>query len=95
MADPSQEAYALTFLETRIWAGYFDEAALRRLVGQEGRTISIQTLNSYGPALLTAVDEKTGTVDDVLRVYGKPINEPPILADSVIIYVQEQLDVPG
>jgi len=95
MADPSEEAYALTFLKARVWAGYFDQVALRRLVGQEGRTISIQTLGLYDLAFLTAFDQETGTADNVLRVYGKPINEQPILADNAIIYVQDQLDVPG
>jgi hypothetical protein len=94
MADRSLESYAHSFLKSSIWAGYFDAAALRRFVSG-GFEISIQTLNTDDAAFLNGFDRETGAIDGVPRVYGQPINEQPILADSVIIHVQEQLDVPG
>jgi uncharacterized surface protein with fasciclin (FAS1) repeats len=94
MADRSLESYAHSFLESRVWAGYFDAAALRRFVGG-GFEIRIQTLNTDNAASLNGFDRETGAVDGVPRVDGMPISEQPILADGVIIYVQEQLDLPG
>ena len=95
VTDPALQSYALGFLEGSVWGGYFNEAALRRFVGQEGRTIRIQTLSTYGQASLNTFDPMSGTVDGVLRVNGDRISEQPLLANNVIIYVQEQLSVPG
>jgi hypothetical protein len=95
LGDTSEESYGARFLATLIWPGYFDLASLRRLVGQDGRIITLQTLDSYGVSTLTTIDDETGTIDQVLRINGNPINEQPILANKLIIYVQEQLDPPG
>lgn len=95
LSDTSEESYALRFLERRVWPGYFDLPSLRRLAGEDGRTIEVQTVDGSMRALLTAFDYETGTVGKILRVDGKPVNEQPLLARNAIIYVQEELGVPG
>ena len=79
MSDLSEESFALLFLERHIVPGYFDMPSFRRLVGQEGREIRLQTLDFYGGAALTAVSA-TGTVDHVLRVNGAQISQQPMRA---------------